>query len=60
MVLKEAPLPEDIRKLGVEGVNWIWKDANLRSTGMKRAKTLVTTTEHSVGSKKAPGAARME
>ena len=26
MALKEAPLPEDIRKLGVEGVNRIWRE----------------------------------
>lgn len=30
MVLKEAPLPEDIRKLGAEGVNKIWRNAKLR------------------------------
>lgn len=60
MVLQMAPLPEDIRKLGVEGVNRIWRDAKLRGTGMKRAKTLVTAAEHSVGSKESPEAARIE
>lgn len=60
MVLKVAPLPEDIRKLGVEGVNQIWRDAKLRGAGMKRAKTLVSAAEHSVGSKEAPEAARLE
>jgi transposase len=60
MVLKVAPLPEDIRKLGVEGVNRIWRDAKLRGAGMKRAKTLVTAAEHSVGSKEAPETARFE
>ena len=35
MVLKVAPLPEDIRKLGVEGVNRIWRDAKLRGAGKK-------------------------
>lgn len=60
MVLKIAPLPEDIRKLGAEGVNQIWRDAKLRGAGMKRAKTLVTAAEHSVGSKEAPEAARIE
>ncbi|EOS45364.1 hypothetical protein C810_02638 [Lachnospiraceae bacterium A2] len=60
MVLKEAPLPEDIRKLGVEGVDRIWRDAKLRGAGMKMAKTLVTAAEHSVGSTEAPEAARME
>ena len=60
MVLKEAPLPEDIVKLGAEGVNRIWRNAKLRGAGMKRAKTLVSAAEHSVGSKEAPKAARME
>lgn len=60
MVLKEAPLPEDIRKLGVEGVNRIWRDVKLRGAGMERAKTLVSAVEHSVGSKEVPEAARYE
>ena len=60
MVLQAAPLPEDICKLGVEGVNRIWREAKLRGAGMKRAKTLVSAAEHSVGSKEAPEAARYE
>lgn len=60
MVLRHAPLPEDIRKLGAEGVNRIWRDAKLRGAGMKRAKTLVEAAEHSVGSKEAPETARVE
>lgn len=60
MILRAAPLPEDIGKLGVEGVNQIWRNAKLRGAGMKRAKTLVSAAEHSVGSKEAPEAARME
>ncbi len=60
MVLKAAPLPEDIIRLGAEGVNQIWRDAKLRGAGMKRAKTLVSAAEHSVGSKEGPEEARME
>lgn len=60
MILKEAPLPEDIRMLGVNGVNQIWRNAKLRGAGMKRAKTLVSAAEHSVGSKEAPETARIE
>ncbi len=60
MVLKAAPLPGDIIRLGAEGVNQIWRDAKLRGAGMKRAKTLVTAAGHSVGSREAPEAARME
>ena len=50
MILKVAPLPKDIVKLGVDGVNQIWRDAKLRAAGLKRAKTLVTAAEHSIGS----------
>ena len=53
-------MPEDIQKLGVDGVNKIWRDAKLRGAGMKRAKTLVSAAEHSVGSKEAPETARFE
>lgn len=53
MVLKAASLPEDIVKFGVEGVNQNWRDAKLRGTGMKRAKTLVSAAGHSIGSKEA-------
>ena len=60
MVLKQAPLPDDILTLGVDGINQIWRDAKLRAVGKKRAQTLVTAAEHSVGSKEGATAARME
>lgn len=60
MILKMAPLPMDIVKLGVDGVNKIWRDAKLRAVGLKRAKTLVNKAEHSIGSQEAPEAARVE
>ncbi len=60
MILKVAPLPKDIVKLGVDGVNQIWRDAKLRAAGLKRAKTLVTGAEHSIGSQEAPDSARIE
>ena len=60
MVLKQAPLPEDILTLGVEGVNKIWRDVKMRAVGIKRAKTLIEAAEHSVGSKEGAVAARME
>lgn len=44
----------DIRSLGVEGVNQIWREAKLRGAERrKRAKTLVLAAGHSVGSKEA-------
>jgi len=60
MVLKKAPLPEDILTLGVEGVNQIWRDAKIRAVGKKRAQTLVEAARHSVGTKEGATAARME
>ena len=60
MILKVAPLPEDIVKLGVDGVNQIWRAAKLRGVGIKRARTLVEAAEHSVGSRDAQEAARIE
>ncbi len=60
MVLKQAPLPADIKALGVEGVNKIWRDAKLRGAGKKRAKTLVEAAEHSIGCQEGLKAARLE
>lgn len=50
MVLKQSPLPSDMKVLGVEGVNKIWRDAKLKGVGMKRATTLVSVAEQSIGS----------
>lgn len=60
MILKKAPLPEDIVKLGVEGVNHIWREAKVRSVGLKKAKELVTAASHSVGVQNSQDAARIE
>ena len=60
MVISQAPLPCDITKLGVDGVNKIWRDAKLRGAGLKRAKTLVSAAERSIGNREAPESARME
>ena len=60
MVLKVAPLPQDIVKLGVDGINKIWRDAKLRAAGAKRATTLLKAAEHSIGSQEATDSARIE
>ncbi len=49
MVLEQAPLPEDITALGVDGINRIWREAKLRSVGLRRAKTLVEAAHNSIG-----------
>ena len=33
MVIKKAPLPCDIKELGVDGVNQVWRDAKLKGAG---------------------------
>lgn len=48
-LLEAAPLPEDVVKLGAEGVNRIWRDKKLRAVGMKRAQTLVEAAQNSIG-----------
>ncbi len=60
MVLRKAPLPTDIVKLGVEGINQIWREAKLKGAGRNRAQTLVNAAMHSIGSTLAPEAARIE
>lgn len=60
LILKKAPLPEDILTLGVDGVNQIWRDAKIRAVGKARAKILVEAAERSVGSKEGAVSARME
>jgi hypothetical protein len=60
LILKAAPLPEDILTLGIDGVNQIWRDAKLRAVGKARAKTLIEAAEHSVGSKEGAVSEKME
>ena len=60
MILKVAPLPEDILTLGIDGIIKIWRDAKVRAVGEKRAKSLLSAAEHSVGNKEGRVTARME
>ena len=50
-VLKEAPFPEDILKLGAEGIREIWHQAKLRGRGYSRASEIVRYAETSIGLK---------
>ena len=60
MVIKKVPLPCDTKELGVDGVNQVWRDAKLKGAGIKRARTLVSAAEHSIGNTEAPESARIE
>ena len=57
MVLKEAPLPKDIVKIGAEGINQLWRAAKQRAVGIKRAQTLVEAARNSIGIEGGRGAA---
>lgn len=59
MLLREAPLPQDILKIGVGGINQIWRNAKVRAAGIKRAQTLAEAAQNSVGLE-AGEAARLE
>jgi len=48
-VLEKAPLPDDIIRLGAEGINKIWRTNKMRAVGMKRAMTLIEAAHNSVG-----------
>lgn len=60
MILKAAPLPEDIIELGIQGVNQIWRNAKLRAVGIKRATSLVEAAKRSVGIREGKESAKLE
>jgi len=60
LVLQEAPLPMDIKKLGAEGINRIWRDNKLRAVGMKRAKSLYEAAQKTIGCTEGESCSRME
>lgn len=60
LVLKTAPTPEEIIKLGVDGVIQIWKEAKLRGNGHKKAMLIVNAASQSIGLTKGLEEARME
>ena len=51
LVLKQAPTPEEIVRLGVEGIIKIWKDAKLRGNGHKKAMLILAAAMRSIGLK---------
>lgn len=48
-VLKKAPIPSDIVKLGTEGLKSLWHEAKLRGRGYSRAEAIVDYAKKSVG-----------
>jgi transposase len=60
LVLKTVQLPADILKIGIEGVNQLWRTAKLRAVGMKRAKSLYEAAQRSIGCTEGSATARIE
>ena len=59
-VVKVAPMPEDIVKLGVKGIIQIWKTEKLRTYSKIRAETFVAAAKKSIGLKHGSAAAKLE
>jgi transposase len=60
MVLQTVQLPADILKVGIEGVNQLWRAAKLRAVGTKRAKSLYEAAQRSIGCTEGSVTARIE
>lgn len=60
MVMKVAPMPEDIVEFGSDAINELWRREKLRAVGMKRAVRLVDAAKRSIGCKEGSRAARFE
>ena len=60
MVLKKAATPDEIVKLGVDGIIQIWKDAKLRGSGRKKATQIIEAATDSIGLKEGLEEAKME
>ena len=60
LILKEAPMPEDIIKLGIDGIIEIWKKAKLRANGRKKAMAIYNAALKSIGYREGLVEARME
>ena len=58
-VLAQAPLPDDIVKIGEDGVKAIWHSEKLRGGGYSNAEVLVKKAQKSVGLKEGQAQARM-
>ena len=48
VILKQAPLPQDIVSLGVDGILQIWRANKLRAAGPKRAKLLFEAAQRGI------------
>jgi len=59
-ILRIAPMPADLKTLGADGINAVWRKAKLRAVGIKRAARLYTAASDSIGCGDGSVAARIE
>ena len=60
LLLEQAALPEDVIRLGADGINKIWRAAKLRGTGYSKALQIISAARHSIGRKEGLEIARAE
>jgi len=60
LLLERGLVPEDLVRLGAEGINQIWRDAKLRGAGMKRAKAIFEAAKVEIAYREGLMAAREE
>lgn len=60
LVLKKASFPEEIAKLGEEGINKVFREAKLRAVGKKKAASLYAAAKASIGIKEGKYGAKLE
>lgn len=60
MVLKKAATPDEIVKLGVDGIVSLWKEEKLRANGRNKAMKIVSAASNSIGLKAGLESAKME
>lgn len=58
-LLEQAQAPEDMQKLGAEGIRNIWKTLRLKGVGYKKAQAILNAAMDSVGLKEGLSGARM-
>lgn len=59
-LLRKAPLPSDLVKLGIDDINNIWRQMKLRAVGHKRARKAFEAAQSSVGCTEGLKAAKVE
>lgn len=60
LLLKHAPLPEDLLVLGIQGINDLWRIDKLRAVGIKKAKEIFDAAQTSIGRKDGLSLARLD